>query len=56
MGRLLENLEDNDDVQNIWHSMENEENFSEKRVNTGKDKSISAILADILLSFICTVD
>ncbi len=25
MGKLLDALEDNDDVQNVWHSLENEE-------------------------------
>ncbi len=29
MGRLLENLEDNDDVQNVWHNLENEEDLPE---------------------------
>ncbi len=27
MGKLLDALEDNDDVQNVWHSMENEEDL-----------------------------
>lgn len=27
MGRLLEMLEDNDDVQNVWHNLENEEDL-----------------------------
>ena len=25
MGKLLDALEDDDDVQNVWHSLENEE-------------------------------
>ncbi len=29
MGRLLDNLEDNDDVQNVWHNLENEEDLPE---------------------------
>ena len=29
MGKLLEALEDNDDVQNVWHSLENEEDLPE---------------------------
>ncbi|SDN46700.1 Transcriptional regulator [Acetanaerobacterium elongatum] len=29
MSRLLEHLEDNDDVQNVWHNWENEDDFSE---------------------------
>lgn len=27
MGKLLENLEDNDDVQNVWHNWENEDDY-----------------------------
>ena len=27
MGRLLEMLEDNDDVQNVWHNLENEDDL-----------------------------
>ena len=27
MGKLLESLEDNDDVQNVWHNWENEEDY-----------------------------
>ena len=29
MGKLLDALEDNDDVQNVWHSLENEEDLPE---------------------------
>ena len=29
MGKLLDSLEDNDDVQNVWHSLENEEDLPE---------------------------
>ncbi len=29
MGLLLEHLEDNDDVQNVWHNLENEEDLPE---------------------------
>ena len=29
MGKLLESLEDDDDVQNVWHSLENEEDLPE---------------------------
>ena len=29
MGKLLDALEENDDVQNVWHSLENEENLPE---------------------------
>ncbi len=29
MGLLLDALEDNDDVQNVWHSLENEEDLPE---------------------------
>ena len=29
MGKLLYALEDNDDVQNVWHSLENEEDLPE---------------------------
>ena len=29
MGRLLDALEDNDDVQNVWHNLENEEDLPE---------------------------
>jgi len=27
MGKLLEMLEDNDDVQNVWHNLENEDDL-----------------------------
>lgn len=27
MGKLLENMEDNDDVQNVWHNWENEDDY-----------------------------
>ena len=27
MGLLLERLEDNDDVQNVWHNWENEDDY-----------------------------
>ena len=27
MGLLLEKLEENDDVQNVWHNWENEEDY-----------------------------
>ena len=30
MGKLLDSLEDNDDVQNVWHSLENEEDLPEE--------------------------
>ena len=29
MGKLLDALEENDDVQNVWHSLENEEDLPE---------------------------
>ena len=29
MGKLLDALEDNDDVQNVWHILENEEDLPE---------------------------
>lgn len=29
MGKLLENLEDNDDVQNVWHNWENEDDYED---------------------------
>ena len=29
IGKLLDSLEDNDDVQNVWHSLENEEDLPE---------------------------
>ena len=29
MGKLLDALEDNDDVQNVWHSLENGEDLPE---------------------------
>ena len=29
MGKLLDSLEDDDDVQNVWHSLENEEDLPE---------------------------
>ena len=29
MGKLLDALEDDDDVQNVWHSLENEEDLPE---------------------------
>ena len=29
MARLLEHLDDNDDVQNVWHNLENEEDLPE---------------------------
>ena len=29
MGKLLDALEDNDDVQNVWHSLENPEDLPE---------------------------